>query len=160
MRIRLIALGVVSVLTLSVFVFLKYDEWFVYPGLIQSKRGHAVQNLRDPATVQFKNEQLTSLGWLCGEMNGKNAYGAYTGFKRFVSRSYDDAYIEGSGYAGKPDARSAAQIIADLETGNEFLKNLSAVAKYHPDLSTPSQAEIDAMTERAIFKKRWADHCT
>ena len=121
MRIRLIALGVVSVLTLSVFVFLKYDEWFVYPGLIQSKRGHAVQNLRDPATVQFKNEQLTSLGWLCGEMNGKNAYGAYTGFKRFVSRSYDDAYIEGSGYAGKPDARSAAQIIADLENGYEFL---------------------------------------
>lgn len=160
---RKIVVFVVLVLVVSatgIVLATKYDDWFVTPGVIKAKRGHTVQSLRDPATVQFKDERLTRFGWLCGELNGKNAYGAYTGFKRFMSRSYDDVYIEGSGYAGKPDTRSTAQIIADLDVKNEVIKSLLTVAKNHPDIEKPSQADIDGILERAVFKKRWAEHCT
>lgn len=39
--------------------------------------------LRDPASAQFRNVR-TSGGVVCGEVNGKNAYGAYAGFSRFI----------------------------------------------------------------------------
>lgn len=40
-------------------------------------------SLRDPSSAQFRNvvERSTAT---CGEVNGKNAFGAYVGFKRFV----------------------------------------------------------------------------
>lgn len=38
--------------------------------------------LRDPASAQFR-EVFTHQGNVCGQVNGKNGFGAYTGFKRF-----------------------------------------------------------------------------
>lgn len=55
-------------------------------------------NLKDPSSAQFRNEQfyrsvaITKDGkilpanvTLCGEINAKNSYGAYSGFHRFIS---------------------------------------------------------------------------
>jgi hypothetical protein len=40
--------------------------------------------LRDPSSAQFRNSFFRPVGSVvCGEFNGKNAYGAYVGFKRF-----------------------------------------------------------------------------
>ncbi len=47
----------------------------------------ASYNLMDPSAAQFRNMFAISRGMgddtICGEMNAKNAYGAYTGFKPF-----------------------------------------------------------------------------
>lgn len=63
----------------------------------------AADQLLDPKSAQFRNVRLipdakrsdaAGLG-VCGEINGKNAYGAYAGFKRFVARRGETAKIEG-----------------------------------------------------------------
>ena len=40
-------------------------------------------NLKDPESAQFRNIRETTPGFLCGEVNAKNAMGGYVGFKRF-----------------------------------------------------------------------------
>lgn len=80
----------------SAFSIQQYINWTH----VAQRRAHAVQQLRDPDSVQFRAEKLTSAGWLCGELNSKNSYGVYTGFKRFMALGEDDAWIEGSGQAG------------------------------------------------------------
>lgn len=137
-----------------------YDEWFVTPGLIEAKRGHVVQQMRDPSSVQFRDERLAGNGWLCGELNGKNAYGAYVGFKRFMSLKYDDAWVEGSGYAGKPEARSTARIIEHLDAQNEALRRMKAAQETTPNLPPLSREELDKRSEQDLFKQRWQKHCT
>lgn len=37
-------------------------------------------HLKDPSSAQFRNQ----IGF-CGEVNSKNSFGAYTGFKRFIA---------------------------------------------------------------------------
>lgn len=44
-----------------------------------------VQNrLKDPDSAQFRNQK-----GFCGEVNSKNGFGAYTGFKKFIAASPD-----------------------------------------------------------------------
>lgn len=44
----------------------------------------AVANhLRDPSSAQFRNIRGTGESY-CGEVNGKNGFGAYAGFRRFI----------------------------------------------------------------------------
>ena len=47
-------------------------------------RQSVVSKLRDPSSVQFRDEKLTKSKALCGEMNAKNASGTEAGFTRFV----------------------------------------------------------------------------
>jgi hypothetical protein len=48
----------------------------------------AASQLRDPSSAQFRNVervvQPDGRVSVCGEINGKNAYGGYAGFTRFV----------------------------------------------------------------------------
>lgn len=42
--------------------------------------------LKDPSSAEFRNEFVhQTSGHLCGEVNAKNSFGAYVGFRRFVS---------------------------------------------------------------------------
>lgn len=56
----------------------------------------------DPASVQFRNlktEIKLSSYRVCGELNARNKYGAYVGFKRFVASltiTSDLRYVGGS----------------------------------------------------------------
>lgn len=47
------------------------------------------QGLKDPESAKFKGlgiyKSTSGLNYLCGEMNAKNSYGAYTGYVRFAS---------------------------------------------------------------------------
>lgn len=46
------------------------------------------QELKDPSSAQFQNMQVKSYSngkVICGEVNGKNSYGGYVGFKKFVA---------------------------------------------------------------------------
>jgi hypothetical protein len=47
------------------------------------------RSLKDPTSTQFRDvyvaqRSAAGLPALCGEVNGKNSYGAYVGFQRFV----------------------------------------------------------------------------
>lgn len=39
--------------------------------------------LKDPGSAQFRNVRKGTYGRICGEVNGKNSYGGYTGFSNF-----------------------------------------------------------------------------
>ena len=46
------------------------------------------QELKDPSSAQFQNLQIKPYSKgkvICGEVNGKNSYGGYVGFKKFVA---------------------------------------------------------------------------
>lgn len=121
-----------------------------------------MSQLRDPDSVQFRNERLTGAGWLCGEMNGKNAYGAYTGFSRFMSLDEEDAWIDGSGYAGKKrDAIGSANLITEsLRAEIEVLdarKDQWDKGITPPDLS---DSEIKDISGKHLFAQKWEKHCT
>jgi hypothetical protein len=44
--------------------------------------------MRDPDSAKFRNLEVNDDGSVCGEVNGRNAYGGMTGFSPF-------AYVEG-----------------------------------------------------------------
>lgn len=39
--------------------------------------------LRDPGSARFRNLRRMATGGVCGEVNSKNAYGAYVGYSGF-----------------------------------------------------------------------------
>ena len=63
----------------------------------KTSRGAVVSRLKDPGSAQFRGmflshgREITPTSvvhpiTLCGEINAKNAYGGYVGFRRFVAR--------------------------------------------------------------------------
>ena len=62
--------------------------------------------LRDPGSAQFRNVRSASGGTTCGEVNGKNAFGAYAGFRRFYTIGRT-AFLEPEVEAGTPPAVTA-----------------------------------------------------
>jgi hypothetical protein len=62
---------------------------------------------KDPDSVKFKNLRISNDGyWICGEVNAKNSYGGYGGFRRFYALwagafvrtddgdSFNESYLE------------------------------------------------------------------
>jgi hypothetical protein len=66
-----------------------------YETLVKQVKEAARYNLKDPSSAQFRNVVVTQsyhadTGALngvnvCGEINAKNSFGAYTGFKKFFA---------------------------------------------------------------------------
>lgn len=127
--------------------------------LAQQKREFVVQQMLDPSTAQFKDEKLTKQGWLCGQINSKNAFGAYVGFKRFAARNFDDAWIEGLGYAGKPGADSTAHLLEAMDAQIRVLGEILEATKANPGFVSPSDVQIESMVETELFADRWKKHC-
>lgn len=72
-------------------------------GVGQVKKLAAAQ-LRDPSSAQFRNVARHGI-FVCGEVNGKNGYGAYNGFVRFYGDKDSvtiDPGEEGPTFYGKP----------------------------------------------------------
>lgn len=42
--------------------------------------------LRDPSSAQFRGSKVDFSGGVCGQVNGKNAFGAYVGFRWFYAK--------------------------------------------------------------------------
>ncbi len=87
---------------------------FAAPNAAESKYIHAVEeavryHLKDPESARFRNVRAKIRnakigdGVVCGEVNSKNSYGGYIGFKRFYGMKKNefnddyDASIEGEG---------------------------------------------------------------
>ena len=49
--------------------------------------------------------------YVCGEVNGKNAYGAYAGFDRFVATPDGEVVMEPSDTAEQAEARGYFEVL-------------------------------------------------
>lgn len=59
--------------------------------------------MKDPASVQFRNVTSHVDGYVCGELNARNGYGAYAGFQHFVvTTATHQAAIDGADTAIYP----------------------------------------------------------
>lgn len=56
--------------------------------------------LRDPRSAEFRNQK-----GICGEVNSKNAFGAYVGFQRYIAASRELVVMERD--SGMPSAEFA-----------------------------------------------------
>jgi hypothetical protein len=134
--------------------FQKYDEWFKYPTL----RAYVNDQLKDPASTQYRNEQLKKTGWLCGELNSKNSSGDYVGFRRYIAGSADDAYLEEHGYVGT-DADNTSRVIENLDIRIAVLKKHnefnSTMGTSHP----LSESAINTEVTTEIFNEKWKKIC-
>ncbi|WP_420137867.1 hypothetical protein [Sphingomonas sp.] len=54
---------------------------------IQDAEQAVTSALNDPASAQFRNVQAFPKG-VCGEVNAKNGFGGYVGFRRFIYRTH------------------------------------------------------------------------
>lgn len=54
----------------------------------------AAASLKDPGSVQFR-ATVANGPYVCGEMNGRNSFGAFAGFKKFVTKG-DELTLEPS----------------------------------------------------------------
>lgn len=87
---------------------------------IKQAKEEASAQMKDPSSVQFRNVAGYKRGnpgftVLCGEMNGKNSFGGYTGFKHFT-------YLSGHLFLNQP-----AEGCAICE--NPFNKNWNEACK-------------------------------
>lgn len=71
---------------------------------IKGAQEAAASQLRDPSSAQFRNVRVNGI-FVCGEVNGKNGFGAYNGFVRFYGTK-DSADIDpgegGPTFYGEP----------------------------------------------------------
>jgi hypothetical protein len=73
------------------------DKKAEYREFVAESKAKLVADFKDPVSAQFRGLFVSSDGkmeWLCGEVNGKNSYGAYVGFRQFfASGTYGPAAI-------------------------------------------------------------------
>jgi hypothetical protein len=53
--------------------------------LISMGEKYVREKIRDPASAQFRNQFIGKGGAPCGEVNAKDAFGAYLGYQRYIS---------------------------------------------------------------------------
>lgn len=53
--------------------------------LISQGEDAAANLLRDPSSAQFRKVRTDGKSYVCGEINGKNGFGAYSGFSEFYA---------------------------------------------------------------------------
>lgn len=105
--------------------------------LIQLKK-QVTQDLKDPTSAQFRNVRYRVAApdkaeakfthFLCGEINSKNSYGAFVGFKSFVSAFKTTASI------GSKDVSAEFHMIDPAGNSNgdsqEAFKNLELLVLF------------------------------
>ncbi|WP_306603917.1 hypothetical protein [Azonexus sp.] len=90
-------------------IFAYFFGWPLYQEAVASKEGEkkialaqekVASELLDPSSAQFRESKVDFSGSVCGQVNGKNAYGAYVGFRWFyvtttsVTVDHPDAAIK------------------------------------------------------------------
>lgn len=83
---------------------------------IASAQDAAKKTLKDPDSAKFKNIRMMDYDGgkiLCGEINAKNSYGGYVGYKRFVAgTSAATIYSTSTKYQNVNDASNAGIVAA------------------------------------------------
>ena len=63
--------------------------------LVVNSKNAVIELLKDPESARFKNLRTYNESIVCGEVNAKNSYGGYVGFKRFFVIGGSIATLEG-----------------------------------------------------------------
>lgn len=135
---------------------------------IKELRDAVSYNLKDPSSSQFRSEIFHGNS-LCGEINTKNSYGAYIGFKRFIATkdlsvlatSNAAAVIEGSGFVYGTESDISASLI-QVEALSQVMDEQEALIKK----STPknqlwlSDKEKEKRQEEVFFIRLWDKYCS
>lgn len=113
-------------------------SWAAYDQLAPVPKGKRVieSMLLDPNSVEFKNVR-SAAGAVCGQVNAKNKFGGYTGFKEFIVID-DEAYIAWT-LTPDPspiqserqlDGLSSTERKALLDKHDEYIANLQVQLKW------------------------------
>jgi len=57
----------------------------ILDGDIRDAQNRVRSMMKDPDSIKFKNVKNYKNNVVCGKLNSKNSYGAYTGYKSFIS---------------------------------------------------------------------------
>lgn len=63
----------------------KDTTWTDVEKLPAEVESELTKDFKDPFSVKYRNLKVSNRGLYCGEINGKNSYGAYSGFKKFYA---------------------------------------------------------------------------
>jgi hypothetical protein len=121
---------------------------------IRNLRSVVTASMKDPSSTQFRDETYSN-GTLCGELNSKNGYGAYVGFKRFIVENKKEAFLDGTGFVGKE--MSHDNVIISLDYRNEVLREIIDEAKAGKE--KPSADAIENRVTLHSFNKLWKNLC-
>jgi hypothetical protein len=83
-----------------------YDALYKEASWIEKGQSSVRSRLKDPASAQFRNsvvKRTSGTPVVCGEVNSRNSFGGFSGFKRFVS-------------AGRSDLTFLEEQVSDFET--------------------------------------------
>lgn len=143
MKKMLIPLVVMGSICMAVAAW-QWDKWVTVPKL----RVGLERSLKDPASAIYEDLVIGSSGTaLCGRVNAKNGYGAFTGFMRFISTP-DRHAEEGTALASWGE-QTTDEVVEDLDVAVKFL------------LRTPGASREDAVAHAKLvrFDQLWARHC-
>lgn len=59
---------------------------------VQDAHKAVAYQLMDPASAQFREDRELADGSVCGQVNGKNSYGAYSGYGHYFARKGADGF--------------------------------------------------------------------
>lgn len=133
---------------------LMHEEWVEKPAL----RSKLAAKFKDPSSLQFQHEVITQLGWLCGEVNAKNSYGAYGGFTRFITNGDDQTLIDKAEFA---NTTTTDDLVSLLDQQNAILKGLLAMREARPDQKIEALSPTDLLEAawKNVFEARWTKIC-
>ncbi|MBC3937188.1 hypothetical protein H8K47_17660 [Undibacterium sp. CY7W] len=114
-------------------------------------------SLKGPKSSQFRNVRLNR-GVLCGEMNAKNGFGAYVGFKKFFAVGERFAYVDGLGLvAGNAPASDINDAIKSLDRENKILDK--SYLRIKSGEKPFSKEETDELIAIEVFNENWTKYC-
>lgn len=71
--------------------------------VIMNAKNHVAANLKDPSSATFQDIFIvkeptdtngSERGTVCGQVNGRNSFGAYSGYTRFVARYFSNRKMD------------------------------------------------------------------
>lgn len=62
------------------------DERYKNLNTITSSQDVVKDSLKDPSSASFKNNFVSDKSYVCGQVNAKNSFGSYAGYKRYINR--------------------------------------------------------------------------
>lgn len=94
-------------------------------GNIEKARTAVADRLKDPDSAEFRNERQVADGGVCGEVNGKNGFGAYSGFAPFFAMKRPDGF----------------DVMIDSALSDPFVSKVCGYTLASPQIKEPEQTK-------------------
>lgn len=130
----------------------------------QRGKGAAADLMRDPSSAQFRNIKVRPVNdpkvpvnvAVCGEINGKNAHGAYAGFARFIADPIKpEAYLDPQLDVTAEDM-NAALAQCEQAVSDARRSGFTDLARFQCD---QSHEAISSFKQQSDFDGAWSAIC-